>query len=222
MPQQRDRAICLRKIEYSETSQILTLMTYQHGIVRAIAKGAHRRTKAGASSFDGGIDLLDYGEALWVEHTSRELSTLTQWKLLDGFLGLRQSLRAMLLAQAAAEAITVLLADHDPHPMLFGRLRMALPRLAGAQREAQFVALLSDAIQYAGFLPDWNELPGLNGAGGAVAVRLASMIANLPRERGAVRGLPELTPLQVKPLTRALLGHVEAVTQKPLQTRRFV
>ena len=40
-----DRCICLRKTEYSETSQILTLFGYIHGITRVIAKGAHRRTK---------------------------------------------------------------------------------------------------------------------------------------------------------------------------------
>src|SRR3712207_7995583 len=53
MPLVRDRCICLRRTEYSETSQILTLFAREHGIVRAIAKGAHRRTKAGASKFDG-------------------------------------------------------------------------------------------------------------------------------------------------------------------------
>ena len=57
----RDRCICLRKTEYSETSQILTLFGRDLGIVGVIAKGAHRRTKAGASKFDGGIVLLDVG-----------------------------------------------------------------------------------------------------------------------------------------------------------------
>ena len=61
MPLVNDRCICLRKIEYSETSQILALFSRGHGLVRVIAKGAHRRTKAGASKFDGGVDLLDVG-----------------------------------------------------------------------------------------------------------------------------------------------------------------
>ncbi len=59
MPLVSDRCICLRKLDYSETSQILMLMSRDYGIIRVIAKGAHRKTKAGASRFDGGIDLLD-------------------------------------------------------------------------------------------------------------------------------------------------------------------
>ena len=46
----RDRCVCLRKVEYSETSQILLLFGRTHGRVQLIAKGAHRRTKAGASA----------------------------------------------------------------------------------------------------------------------------------------------------------------------------
>ena len=58
-----DRCICLRKVEYSETSQILLLFSREHGLQKVIAKGAHRRTKAGSSKFDGGADLLDVGHA---------------------------------------------------------------------------------------------------------------------------------------------------------------
>ena len=62
-----DRCLCLRKTEYSETSQILTLLSRNHGLLRVIAKGAHRTTKAGASKFGGGIDLLDLAD---VEHAA--------------------------------------------------------------------------------------------------------------------------------------------------------
>ena len=45
----------------------------EHGVIRLIAKGAHRRTKAGASKFDGGIDLLDLGDAVFSHAPEREL-----------------------------------------------------------------------------------------------------------------------------------------------------
>src|SRR6476661_10931505 len=98
----RDRCICLRKVEFSETSQILTLFGRQHGLLRVIAKGAHRTTKAGASKFGGGIDLLDLAHAVFTDHTDRDLSTLTEWSLKDGHLSLRQNLRAVYLSQYAA------------------------------------------------------------------------------------------------------------------------
>src|SRR5437899_3781571 len=78
-----DPCLCLRKTEYSETSQILTLFSRNHGLLRVIAKGAHRTTKAGASKFGGGIDLLDLADAVFTHHPDRDLATLTAWSLND-------------------------------------------------------------------------------------------------------------------------------------------
>src|SRR4051795_10291675 len=126
----RDRCLCLRKVEYSETSQIVTLLGRGHGLLRVIAKGAHRRTKAGASKFDGGLDLLDAGDAVFTFDPGRELNLLTEWGLREGHLELRRSLRAMYLAQYAAELIALLFEEHDAHPALFDRLVQTLPELA--------------------------------------------------------------------------------------------
>src|SRR5437762_6823809 len=111
-----DSCICLRTTEYSETSQILSLFSRNHGLLRVIAKGAHRTTKAGASKFGGGIDLLDLAHALFTDRTDRDLATLTEWSLKDGHLALRQNLRAVYLAQYAAELVSLLIEEHDPHP----------------------------------------------------------------------------------------------------------
>ena len=154
MPIHRDRAICLRNIEYSETSQIVTLLGRRTGIFRTIAKGAHRRTKAGSSKFDGGIDLLDVGDCVFIDHANRDLATLTEWKQLNGQLSLHRSLRGMLLGQVLAEAVPLLLAEHDPHPELFDRLRTTLPILSTERVEEHFIALLADVVNLAGFLPD--------------------------------------------------------------------
>src|SRR5207244_2981136 len=99
----RDRCLCLRKVEYSETSQILPLLGRAHGLMRLIAKGAHRRTKAGASKFDGGLDLLDLGDAVFSLRLEKDLATLTEWSLRDGHLELRGDLRALYLGQYAGE-----------------------------------------------------------------------------------------------------------------------
>src|SRR5687767_3033671 len=119
-----DRCVCLRRTAYSETSQILTLFSREHGILRAIAKGAHRRTKAGASKFDGGVDLLDGGDAVFIHDAAKELSTLTEWNLREGHLGLRNTLRGMYLGLYAGELVSRLFEEHDPHPELFDRLEV--------------------------------------------------------------------------------------------------
>src|SRR5712671_785515 len=117
-----DRCICLRKVEFSETSQILTLFARASGLQKVIAKGAHRRTKAGASKFDGGIDLLDVGEAVFTHASDRDLGTLCEWKLCEGHLQLHKHLRSIYLGLYAAELVGTLVEEHDPHPDLFKHL----------------------------------------------------------------------------------------------------
>jgi len=149
----RDRCICLRKLDYSETSQILLLFAREHGLLRVIAKGAHRRTKAGASKFDGGIDLLDVGDAVFTFDPGKELNLLTEWGLREGHLELRRSLRAMYLAQYAAELIALLFEEHDAHPALFDRLAQSLPELATPRAEETFLAFELDLLREGGYLP---------------------------------------------------------------------
>ena len=150
----QDRCICLRKFEYSETSQILTLFAREHGLLRVIAKGAHRRTKAGSSKFDGGLDLLDTGRAVFTFDPGKELNTLTEWHLDEGHLSLRRSLRGMLLAQYAAELTSLLFEEHDPHEAMFDRLAETVGELATPRAEEAFLAFQLDLLREAGYLPE--------------------------------------------------------------------
>src|SRR3954471_635053 len=140
----QDRCICLRKFEYSETSQILTLLGREQGLLRVIAKGAHRTTKQGASKFGGGIDLLDLGQAVFTRDLEKQLGTLTEWTLQDGHLGLRQNLRSLYLGQYAGELVSVLIEEHDPHADLFDRLEQTLLDLQTAKSEEAFLAFELD------------------------------------------------------------------------------
>jgi DNA repair protein RecO (recombination protein O) len=154
MPLARDRCICLRKTEYSETSQIVTLFSRQYGTFRAIAKGAHRRTKAGASKFDGGMDFLEVGEAVFTHDPGRDLATLTEWTLREGHLELRGTLRGMYLGLYAGELVGRLVEEHDPHPELFDRLEATLPELGTPRREEAFLAFQLDLLRETGYLAE--------------------------------------------------------------------
>ena len=161
----QDRCIALRKVEYSETSQILVLFAREHGLLRVIAKGAHRRTKAGSSKFDGGVDLLDLGNAVFTFAPERELNLLTEWSLLDGHLGLRSTLRGMYLGQYAAELTSLLFEEHDAHPAHFDRLEHLVHDLATPRAEEAFLAFQLDLLRESGYMP---ELAGCGECGLAI------------------------------------------------------
>ena len=64
MPMLKDQAVCIRFVDWSEASQIVVLLTEQHGKISATAKGAKRQTTAVIEKFSGGVDLLAMGEAV--------------------------------------------------------------------------------------------------------------------------------------------------------------
>ena len=69
----KDIAICLRKTDFSETSQVVTFFTRDAGKLGAMAKGARRKK----SSFDGAIELFTYGEIVYSQKESAKMATLT-------------------------------------------------------------------------------------------------------------------------------------------------
>jgi DNA repair protein RecO len=154
MPLSNDRCICLRKVEYSETSQIVTLFGRGHGIMRVIAKGAHRTTRQGAGKFGGGIDLLDVAHAVFTLDLEKNLGTLTEWTLVEGNLHLRRDLRGMYLAQYAGELVSYLIEEHDPHPELYDRLEQTLAELATPRQEEAFLAFELDLLRETGYLAE--------------------------------------------------------------------
>ncbi len=246
----RDRCICLRKFDYSETSQILSLFGREHGLLRVMAKGAHRRTKAGASKFDGGIDLLDSGEAVFTFEPARELQTLTEWHLTDGHLSLRDNLRAVYLAQYAAELVTMLLEVLDPHPDLFDRFEQTLAQLPGNRREEHFLAFEIELLRQTGHAPELSACTVCGQAagesiwfssrrGGVVCprceaaapdrqrvdprlLRLLNTLLCLPQQAGLTRRLPQLTRHQTDPLNRLLADYTQQTLGRPLRLPSYV
>jgi len=252
MPLVADSCICLRRIEYSETSQILWLFCRRQGLVKAIAKGAHRKTKVGASKFDGGVDLLDAGEAVMTDHLNRDLVTLTEWKLRDGRLGLRKNLRALFLAQYTAEVLTKMLELNDPHEPVFDRLDAMLGELATRRREEVFLAFHLDFLRDAGFLPELSACVSCGTAmterdatyfsparGGILCrncepgfpdrleidgrlIRIAVSILRLPPTPGLPPRLPGLTRHQTDPLNGLLAAYVQHTLGRRLETWRYI
>lgn len=247
-----DQCLCLGKVEFSETSQVLTLFGREHGIVRVLAKGAHRRTKAGAGRFDGGIDLLDLGTGVFTDDLKRDLGTLTEWKLCDGHLELRRTLRGLHLAIYCAELVAALIEPRDPHPELFDSLTRTLPELAGQRAEEAMLAWELDLLKQTGYLPEFSACAACRrkpedrertyfsaARAGLICkncepgvpdrlvldgrlLRLAQSLIRLDRINGAASRLPRLTRIQTDPLNRLIAEHVKHILGRPLKTWKFL
>jgi len=126
VPTIRDEAVCLRRWEFSETSQTVCLLTREHGILRGLAKGARRDR----GRFSGGFDILTRGEIVAITKVGRDLATLTDWHLRDTARALRTSLSANKAGLYGVDLMYHMLTDQDPHPALFDQLVRTLSDLA--------------------------------------------------------------------------------------------
>jgi len=120
-----DTAMCLRCWDFSETSQIVSLLTREHGIIRGLAKGS-RRDKG---CFSGGFDPATRGNIVARIKPNTELATLTEWRLEQVWWEVRNDLLVNKAAIYAIDLVGRLITDHDPHPRVFDALCMALDRV---------------------------------------------------------------------------------------------
>ncbi|MBH04816.1 MAG: DNA repair protein RecO [Phycisphaeraceae bacterium] len=125
----KEDAICIRYLDWSETSQIVVLLTREHGKLRGLAKGSKRTSPGALARYSGGIELLTLGQVVGLTKPTSELATITEWDLQDPYPHLRRDLSAQHLGLYGADLANALVADHDPHPTAFGALRQLLTEL---------------------------------------------------------------------------------------------
>ncbi len=156
----KDDAVILRRLDYSETSQVLAVFTRNHGKVRLIAKGIKRSTK---TKFAAGIDLLDIGHLTFSARNVRQeaLATLTEWVQSQAGAALRDGLDRLLAAQYAVFAAAELTEDWDPHPELYDGISQTLRSLAaGSSPVSTLVSFQRCLLQEIGSFPILDQCVG--------------------------------------------------------------
>lgn len=151
----RDEALVLRRLDYSETSQILLVFCRELGAQRLIAKGIKRGTKTRVAV---GVDLLEAGTVVLSRRTGADaqLGIMTEWRQQDTFPHLRRDLPRLYAAQYAAEATGQLTESGDPHPGLFDALRSLFTNLAAGEPLGHLVAFLLTLLREIGLMPQFN------------------------------------------------------------------
>jgi DNA repair protein RecO (recombination protein O) len=137
----KDQAICIRTVDYSETSQVVTFFTKATGKISAIAKGSKRPK----SAFGGPIEILSHGRIVFYDSSGEKLATLTEFEPAAGtacLTLLRNGLFALNCCLFAAELLNLLTDEHDPHPGLFDSFLQFLHDAQDAGDKSETLALL--------------------------------------------------------------------------------
>ncbi|MFI6431921.1 DNA repair protein RecO [Rhodococcus oryzae] len=174
----RDHAVVLRQHKLGEADRIVTLLTRQHGLVRAVAKGV-RRTK---SKF--GARLEPFAHIDVQLYPGRNLDIVTQVQTLDAFAGdIVDDYGRYTTACAVLETAERLAGEERAPALRLHQLTVGALRAVGEQaRPPELIldAFLLRAMGFAGWAPALEECarcaaPGPHrafhvAAGGAVCV----------------------------------------------------
>ena len=137
----KDFAICIRAVDYSETSQIVTFFTKGHGKIGAIAKGSKRPK----SAFGGPIEVFSNGSIIFTDSDREKLATLTEFEPdYSNTAGteLYKNIYVLNCCFFAAELLTKLTDDYDPHPELFDSFLQFLQDAREQHSNPQILSLL--------------------------------------------------------------------------------
>ncbi len=166
-------AIVLRSLRYGEADRILHLYTPERGKLGAIAKGVRRAR----SRFGGRLEPF-FRLALVLHEGRSDLLTVTSAETLAGHPRLREDAGALDVAARAADAVSRLFGDGEPHRGVYHLLANELALLDAEPAKAtrgNALAFRAKLLLAAGFAPQLagcascgarEELVGFSGAAG--------------------------------------------------------
>lgn len=130
----RSDALILRRHEFGEADRLLTVLTPDHGKLRAIAKGVRKP----ASHMAGHVELFSRVQMLLAR--GQELYTVSQSEQVEPFLPLREDLDRGAYAYYVVELLDRFTEPEEPAPMLYALLDAALGWLCAPDVDLPLVA----------------------------------------------------------------------------------
>ena len=239
-------AISIRRIDYSETSQVVAFYTREFGKVSVLAKGS-KRVKKGVSA---AIDLLSHGELLFYPRTSPGLHVFSDFTVRESYTGLRTDLDRARAAFYFCELIGELCREEQANPAAFDLFARDLHALAAGgdvrrtlfQFELRLLGLTGFLPQLArcsvcgGPLEKQREIPFDAGRGGAVCGKCRdgsaepvlvsrgalSVMDALTRSDSVDPGrlrIPDSTAAEIR---AALNAYISSILHRELRTAQYL
>ena len=216
MPLYRDEAIVLRTHKLGEADRIITLLTRQHGRVRAVAKGVRRTS----SRFGSRLEPFTHVDLQIAE--GRSLDVVTQAVTLDPFASRMGSdyerYTAGTVMLETAERLVV--EDKEPALQQFLLLVGALRAVCDTGRSPSAVldSFLLRSLAVAGWAPSFDGCArcGLEGRHRSFSPSAGGMLCSTCRVPGSMNPAPETVVL----LGALLAGDWQLVDASEPRTRK--
>lgn len=232
MPVHKSTVLILRCHDWSESSQVVHVLTRDLGRLRCLAKGS-RRPK---NPFSGPLDRWMRGEAVFSAGDPNRLATLMELFETERFDGLHRNLPAYYGASTVTELVTALVPEADPQPAVFDLADETLRHLADAAPDACRAAAFAFALRLLALLGYGGptdrcvecgrrlDTAGPAGPGGPVdySVGLGGPVCDAcrPRDKGKIHRLADRTVQAMAFLAAADWDQVRRVRLRPATARQ--
>lgn len=144
----RTRGLVLKKLDYSDSSIIVTLFTYTLGKVKVIIRGAKRPKSRFVSVFE----TFNVVETVIQVKENREIQHVSDAKTLMSYVELRKSYLKQVWAGRVMRFVDSVLPELSPSKGLYSLTERTLFMLAHEKNEeAVFVAYVSKALKVLGY-----------------------------------------------------------------------
>ncbi|MDP9232994.1 MAG: DNA repair protein RecO [Actinomycetota bacterium] len=150
----KDEAIVLKTMKLGEADRIVTLLTREHGKVRAVAKGI-RKTK---SRFGGRLEPLTRVDLML--YRGRDLDTITAAQIITSFDDLRTDYSMLASAAALVEAVEKITPDRERSFSVYALLLGGLQALADGKGDSVVPAFLVKLLSLSGYHPQLTLCAG--------------------------------------------------------------
>ncbi len=167
MPVYKAEGIVVRQQALGEADRVVTLLTREHGKLRAAARGVRRTT----SRLGGRVEPFTHARFLLAK--GKTLDVIAQVDVVEAFAGLRAGLLRSAHAAYVAELVDRFLPDRDRHESVFTLMRTTLAALAEVRDDDAELVTLWFALHLASDLGYRPETEACVRCGATVATHRA-------------------------------------------------
>ena len=155
MPLIETESLVLKSYNLAEADRIVVLLTHDHGVVRAVAKGAKRLK----SRFGSGLEPFSEIRATYFQKENQELVSLQRADLVRSNFDVASNPDFLQKFSYLGDLLISLLPPHDPNEKAYRMVRACIDAATGNEPSMAAVGVYFELwlLKLAGYLPDWSR-----------------------------------------------------------------
>lgn len=155
MPLIETESLVLKSYNLAEADKIVVLLTREHGVVRAVAKGAKRLK----SRFGSGLEPFSEVRAVYFQKENVELVSLQKTDLIKSSFSAAANPEFLHKFSYLCDLLLGFLPPHDPNEKIYRMVRASVASAAARSERLASIGVYFELwlLKLSGYLPEWTR-----------------------------------------------------------------